>query len=163
MASTASPMQGASSGSASVPPRDPAAAPADDEEFSIRDLSDAFGATPRALRFYEAQGLLFPQRDGQRRIYSARDRARLQLILRGKKFGFSLAEIRELLDLYDLGDEQTTQLERTLEIAEGKLHELEARKIELIETIAELRGQMTLVRDMLTKRRAASDDADGEH
>lgn len=125
------------------------------ETFSIRDLCDAYDVTPRALRFYEQQELLAPQRDGQRRIYSVRDRARLQLILRGKRFGFSLAEIRELLDMYDVGDGQVTQLQRTIETATVKLAELESRRRDIDEAIADLRDQMALVERMLDERRGA--------
>lgn len=129
-------------------------------EFSIRELCDAHDVTPRALRFYEAQGLLAPLRDGQRRIYSLRDRARLRLILRGKRFGFSLAEIRELLDLYDLGDGQVTQLEKTLNTAYGKREELHAKRVDLEAAINELEEQISLVERMLhEKRDAALDDA----
>ncbi|MEL6278193.1 MAG: MerR family DNA-binding transcriptional regulator [Pseudomonadota bacterium] len=123
-----------------------------DEEFSIRDLCDAFDVTPRALRFYESQELIMPRRDGQRRIYTLRDRARLKLILRGKRFGFSLAEIRELLNLYDLGDGQVTQLSLTLETALGKLDELKERREEITAVIGDLENQIGLVRNMLRER-----------
>ena len=109
-----------------------------DKHFSIRDLCDAFDVTPRALRFYESQGLINPQRDGQRRIYTLRDRARLFLVLRGKRFGFSLAELRELLDLYDAGDRQYKQLVATLDSCYGKLEMLEERRRELSDAIGEL-------------------------
>lgn len=132
-----------------------AASQADEPEFSIRELCDAFDVTPRALRFYESQELIMPQRDGQRRIYSLRDRARLKLILRGKRFGFSLAEIRELLDLYELGDQQVTQLSRTLSTAHGKLDELKLRREELDAVIDDLEAQIGLVKKMLTERREA--------
>lgn len=78
--------------------------------FSIRDLTREFGVSARTLRFYEEKGLLGPQRRGQERLYSRRDRARLKYVLMGKSVGFSLEEIREMLDLYDLGDRQETQL-----------------------------------------------------
>ncbi|MEO1330359.1 MAG: MerR family DNA-binding transcriptional regulator [Pseudomonadota bacterium] len=122
------------------------------ETYSIRDLCDAFGATPRALRFYEDQGLLNPKRDDRRRIYTVRDRARLKLILRGKRFGFTLNEIRELLDLYDLGDGQVTQLRRTIETAQEKHEMLKERRRELDEAIADLERHMDLVRRMLGER-----------
>ena len=106
--------------------------------FSIRELCEAFDVTPRALRFYESQGLITPERDGQRRIYSLRDRARLFLVLRGKRFGFSLAEIRDLLELYEIGDRQYTQLVTTLKAAQSKLGELQERRKELDDAIVEL-------------------------
>ena len=89
--------------------------------MTIREMCDQFDVTPRTLRFYEQKELLFPRRDGQKRLFSRRDRARLKLILRGKRFGFSLEEIRQLLDLYDMGDEQHTQIARTYEIAQARL------------------------------------------
>jgi DNA-binding transcriptional MerR regulator len=83
--------------------------------WTIGELSREFSATARALRFYEDKGMLHPKRDGMNRLYSVRDRARLQLILRGKRVGFTLSEIREMIDLYDLGDNQRAQMARTLE------------------------------------------------
>ena len=80
--------------------------------MTIREMCDAFDVTPRTLRFYEAKELLFPIREGQKRLFTKRDRARLKLILRGKRFGFRLEEIRQLLDLYHMGDQQQTQLPR---------------------------------------------------
>lgn len=106
--------------------------------FSIRDLCEAFDVTPRALRFYESQGLISPRRDGQRRIYSLRDRARLFLVLRGKRFGFSLAEIRDLLDLYDRGDRQRSQIDAALTSGREKLRLLHERRRDLDEAIGEL-------------------------
>ncbi len=113
-----------------------------DELLPIRKMCDAFDVTPRTLRFYEAKELLFPVRDGQKRLFTRRDRARLKLILRGKRFGFSLEEIRELLDLYDIGDRQETQLRRAHEAATIHLADLERQRAELDEAIAELKAQM---------------------
>ena len=76
------------------------------DTMTIREMCDAFEVTPRTLRFYESKELLFPLRLGQKRLFTRRDRARLKLILRGKRFGFSLEEIRQLLDLYHVGDQQ---------------------------------------------------------
>lgn len=81
----------------------------DAERFSISELSDEFGISARALRFYEEEGLIAPAREGAARVYSRRDRARVAWILRGKSVGFSLDEIGEMLDLYDLGDGRATQ------------------------------------------------------
>ena len=86
-----------------------------DRSYSIRQLCREFGATPRALRFYEDKGLISPARSGPNRIYDARDRARLQLILRGKRVGFSLGEIGEMLDLYDRNDGGAAQMAVSLE------------------------------------------------
>ena len=93
-------------------------------QMTIREMCDTFDVTPRTLRFYESKELLFPKRDGQKRLFTKRDRARLKLILRGKRFGFSLEEIRQLLDLYHVGDQQHTQMNRTLEIAHDRLNDL---------------------------------------
>lgn len=113
-----------------------------EELLTIRQMCDAFDVTPRTLRFYEAKELLFPIRDGQKRLFTKRDRARLKLILRGKRFGFSLEEIRQLLDLYDIGDQQQTQLQRTYEAAQRHLRDLENQRSELDDAIADLKQQM---------------------
>ena len=84
-----------------------------DDLQTIGQMCAAFGVTPRTLRFYEAKELLAPIREGQKRLYTRRCRARLKLILQGKRFGFSLEDIRQLLNLYDIGDQQTTQIART--------------------------------------------------
>jgi len=113
-----------------------------DRLMTIREMCDTYEVTPRTLRFYEAKELLFPIREGQKRLFTRRDRARLKLILRGKRFGFSLEELRQLLDLYDMGDQQHTQLVKTYEIAEMRLADMEARRNELSEAIDELKEQM---------------------
>ncbi|MDQ2089909.1 MerR family transcriptional regulator [Marimonas arenosa] len=117
--------------------------PDSDDLLTIRQMCDAFDVTPRTLRFYEAKELLFPIREGQKRLFTKRDRARLKLILRGKRFGFSLEEIRQLLNLYDIGDQQHTQLARTFEIAKERLADMERQRDELTEAIDELREQLT--------------------
>ncbi len=121
----------------------------DPETMTIREMCDAFDVTPRTLRFYESKELLFPAREGQKRLFTRRDRARLTLILRGKRFGFSLEEIRQLLELYYVGDQQETQLTRTLEVAQDRLSDLELRRAELDDAIADMKSQMGMVRDML--------------
>lgn len=122
------------------------------DTYTIGEMCRAFGVTPRALRFYEQKELLKPIRHGQHRHYTPRDRARLKLILRGKRFGFSLAEIRELLELYYVGDGQVTQLSATLAAAEKHHEELSARREELTRAISELEEQMGLVRRMLADK-----------
>ncbi len=117
--------------------------------MTIREMCDAFGVTPRTLRFYEAKELLFPIREGQKRLFTNRDRARLKLILRGKRFGFSLEEIRQLLDLYYIGDQQETQLSRTYEIARERLADMEKQRQELTETIEDLKEQLRWGEKML--------------
>ncbi len=110
--------------------------------MSIREMCDAYDVTPRTLRFYEAKELLFPIREGQKRLFTKRDRARLKLILRGKRFGFSLEQIRQLLDLYHIGDQQHMQLSRTYDIARERLADLESQRDELTEAIEDLREQL---------------------
>lgn len=114
----------------------------DDRIMTIREMCDAFDVTPRTLRFYEAKELLFPIREGQKRLFTKRDRARLKLILRGKRFGFSLEEIRQLLDLYHMGDQQRTQLVRTYDIAKQRLADMVAQRDELTQAIEDLEEQM---------------------
>ena len=113
-----------------------------DQTMTIRQMCDTFEVTPRTLRFYEAKELLFPIREGQKRLFTRRDRARLKLILRGKRFGFSLEEIRQLLDLYHMGDQQQTQIARTYEIAKQRLSELVSQRDEITTAINELEDQL---------------------
>ena len=118
-------------------------ATADDHRtYSIRHLCREFGATARALRFYEDKGLLTPARKGQTRVYDARDRARLKLILRGKRFGFSLEDIRQTLDLYDRQGTNLPQMEHTFALARERLAIMEAQRAELDEAIAELKTEL---------------------
>ncbi len=113
-----------------------------DELMTIRQMCDAFDVTPRTLRFYEARELIFPERRGQHRLYDRRDRARLTLILRGKRFGFSLEEIRQLLELYEPGGTNRTQIAATIEVGRQRLADMERQYAELDEAIAELRTQL---------------------
>jgi DNA-binding transcriptional MerR regulator len=97
-------------------------------EFSISDLAREFDITPRAIRFYEDQGLLSPRREGQKRIYTPRDRTRLKLTLRGKRLGLSLSEIRDLIDMYEPGRDERPQLERFLAVlSQHRTHLLQQR------------------------------------
>jgi DNA-binding transcriptional MerR regulator len=108
-------------------------------EFSISELAREFDITPRAIRFYEDQGLLAPRRDGQRRIYTPRDRTRLKLTLRGKRLGLTLSEIRELIDMYEPGRDQRPQLERFLAV-------LEAHKASLLQQQTDIEAQLSEIR-----------------
>jgi DNA-binding transcriptional MerR regulator len=105
-------------------------------EFSISELAQEFDITPRAIRFYEDQGLLAPRRQGQKRIYTPRDRTRLKLTLRGKRLGLSLSEIRELIDMYEPGRDERPQLERFLAV-------LEAHKSALLQQRADIEAQLS--------------------
>ncbi|HYM30714.1 MAG TPA: MerR family DNA-binding transcriptional regulator [Candidatus Cybelea sp.] len=109
------------------------------DTYTITDLAEEFRVTPRTIRFYEDKNLLHPERQGLNRVYGRRDRARLQLILRGKRLGFSLAAIKEMLDLYDLGDGQVEQLRVTLRRSQERLVELESQRRDINEAIRELK------------------------
>ena len=121
----------------------------DDQVMTIREMCDAFDVTPRTLRFYESKELLFPIREGTRRLFTRRDRARLKLILRGKRFGFSLEDIRQLLNLYDAGDQQLTQLTQTYALAQERLAEMMRQRDDLDDAIAELKEQLKWGADMI--------------
>jgi DNA-binding transcriptional MerR regulator len=117
----------------------------DRDAFSISDLCAEFGVTPRALRFYEDEGLIGPERRGTQRVYSHRDRARLAWILRGKRVGFSLGEIREMIDLYDIGDGRKVQRLVTLERCRARIELLENQKRDIDAHIHELQQFVTLL------------------
>ena len=108
--------------------------------FTIRQLCLEFKCTPRALRFYEDKGLLAPARDGLNRVYSYKDRARLQLILRGKRVGLALAEIGEILDLYEVGDGGAQQAARSLKKFRERIVALESQKLDIDNAIEELKA-----------------------
>lgn len=130
------------------------------ETMTIREMCETFEVTPRTLRFYEAKELLFPERVGQKRLFTKRDRARLKLILRGKRFGFSLEEIRQLLDLYYKGDGQLSQLEQTHALAGKRLADLEKQREDIDSAIIDLRDQLKWAEKMIsslrTPRRASA-------
>ena len=120
------------------------------EFWNIREMCDQFNVTPRTLRFYESKELLFPTRRGHKRLFTKRCRGRLKLVLRGKRFGFSLEDIRQLLEMYDMGDKQQTQLLRTYELAKNKLTDLEDQRDKIEETITELRQQIQWGKELIS-------------
>jgi DNA-binding transcriptional MerR regulator len=122
------------------------------EVFSIRDLTKEFGVSARTLRFYEEKGLLAPRRKGEQRLYSRRDRARLRYVLMGKRVGFSLEDVREMLDLYDLGDGQRTQLQVALAKFQERAAQLEEQRAEIDRAIAELARASLAIQAMLAAR-----------
>jgi DNA-binding transcriptional MerR regulator len=125
----------------------PAAAPAlvaapaltaDDPTWTIAELADEFGVTHRTIRFYEDRGLLSPRRAGTRRLFGPRERVRLELVLRGRRLGFGLAEIRRIVDMYDQEPGEAGQLRYLVEQIEGRRAELEQRRRDIETTLAEL-------------------------
>jgi DNA-binding transcriptional MerR regulator len=112
------------------------------DTLTIREMCAAFDVSPRTLRFYETKELLSPIRLGTKRLFTKQDRARLRLILRGKRFGFSLEEIRQLLDMYDRDGSNEAQLLRTYDIAKDRLAQMEAQRAELDVAIADLKTQL---------------------
>ena len=120
--------------------------------YTITQLSKEFGVTARTLRFYEDKGLLHPARRGQSRIFSYRDRGRLKLILQGKRVGFSLTEIKEMLDLYDLRDGQVTQLRVSLDKFGDRIEHLEKQKEDIERAIVDLKRTREIVHGMLKDR-----------
>ena len=124
-----------------------------DAEFrTIKEMCDVYKVTPRTLRFYEFKELLFPVREGQRRLFTKRDQARLKLILQGKRFGFSLEDIRQLLNLYDIGDQQKTQLLKTYELANERLKIMISQKNELNSAINDLKKMLKWGEEVLISR-----------
>ena len=129
----------------------------DERTFTISELADTFQVTPRTIRFYEDQGLLSPRRDGLNRVYSHRDRARLTLICRGKRLGFSLAEIKDFLDLYDVDDRQIEQMRFALAHGRERIASLEVQLVDVQQTLSELRALENQIVEHLKAAGAAPD------
>lgn len=131
----------------------------DDAVLTIRQMCDSFDVTARALRFYEARELITPVRQGQNRLYTRRERARLHLILQGKRFGFSLEQIRQLLELYDPSTANRAQIAATLDTARDRLADMRRQRDELGEAIAELASRIEAgeahLRDLAPQTQAA--------
>ncbi|MBW3097460.1 MerR family transcriptional regulator [Pseudohoeflea coraliihabitans] len=125
----------------------------DDAIFRIGDLAKEFDVSLRTLRFYEDKGLLRPDRDGVTRLYSKRDRARLKLILLGKRLGFTLAEVKRMIELYDPHGKNETQLKVALEKGEAQMRVLEEQRAHIETAIGELQRTIDIVRDMLGGKR----------
>lgn len=125
--------------------------------FTIRDLAREFAVSARTLRFYEEKGLINPKRRGEQRLYSRRDRARLAYVLAGKQVGFSLEEVHEMLDLYDLGDGQVTQLKVALAKFGERIERLEKQKTDIDRVVAELTRASDVMKAKLVSRGHALD------
>ena len=117
--------------------------------LTIRQMCDEFGVSARTLRFYEAKELLFPLRVGQKRLFNKRDRARMKLIVRGKRYGFSLEEIRQLLALYRPNESQNIQVIKTYQIAQDRLADLIRKRDDLTQVIQELSEQIKRGEDLI--------------
>ena len=125
-----------------------------EEVFTISEMCKEFRVTARTLRFYESKELLFPIREVQKRLFTRRDKARLKLILQGKRFGFALEEIRQLLNLYHIGDQQTTQLAKTYELAVERLLVMKKQRNELNSAIKDLKSMLKIVETMLKEKKS---------
>lgn len=122
-----------------------------EEFFTVAQLAQEFAITPRAIRLYESKGLISSQRVGRTMIYSRKQRARLQIILRSKRVGFSLDDVKEYLDMYDQGKTDANFLLRTLHTCHSRLAELKKQRQDLEETIEELEGVEVSAKQQLSK------------
>lgn len=136
-------------------------AEADEEFVRIGEMAKKYGVTLRTLRFYEDKGLLNPKRDGSTRLYTRRDKARLKLILLGRKVGFSLRDVKQMMDLYDPTGSNTKQLRLALDKSEKQLARLQKQRALIEDAINELSNSMTAVRQMLAQRAAPQASAAG--
>lgn len=137
----------------SKPPMAPSAD--DNVTFSISDLAREFDITPRTIRFWEDQGLLFPRREGQTRVFSRRDRTRLKLALRGKRLGLSLARIKEMIEMYDTARDESSQLLKFLDVLAERRAAYERQREDIAAVLDEIAGFEQVCRDLLAQEEAA--------
>ena len=130
----------------------------EDKFNTITEMCKLFQVSARTLRFYESKELLFPIRKGQHRLFTKSDRGRMKLIMQGKRFGFSLEEIRQLLNLYNFGDHRTRQIKQTYKLGLKRLSTMELQKKELGQATKDLRAQLQLCKDLLIRRGADPQD-----
>jgi len=123
--------------------------------FAISDLAREFGITPRTIRFWEDQGILAPEREGSKRVFTRRDRARLKMALRGKRLGLSLAEIKDLIGMYSSTEDETPQLLECLRVMSSRREALEQQREDIEAMLAEIGQFETLCRQELTRRDGA--------
>lgn len=123
----------------------------DQEKLTLKEMCERFDVTPRTLRYYEYIELLQPEKEGRTRYFGSTEMARLELILRGRRFGFSLEEIRQWLELYNQDPNHKTQMEAWLNMSEAQIKELEHRKLQLEETIQELSDLRAHAKSVLKK------------
>lgn len=141
---------------AAVPSNDDAVSETQEEYTRIGEMAKTYGVTLRTLRFYEDKGLISPKRDGSTRLYSRRDKARLKLIMLGRKVGFSLRDVKQMMDLYDPNGANTKQLRLTIDKSEKQLARLQKQRAAIDEAISELSDTMAIVRKLLAERTAPS-------
>ncbi|MDI3317597.1 MAG: MerR family transcriptional regulator [Bacillota bacterium] len=134
--------------------------PTSRRRYTISELAEAFDTTPRTLRYYEELGLLAPEREGPHRLYGERDRVRLRLILRGRRLGFSLQEIRQMLDLYDVDRSEVTQLRDVLRRGRQRIAEVEAQIADLRALLEELRDREAQLERLLEQKTGSREEAD---
>jgi DNA-binding transcriptional MerR regulator len=139
---------------AAAPVNDDVPSDGQEDYTRIGDMAKMFSVTLRTLRFYEDKGLLSPKRDGSTRLYTRRDKARLKLILLGRKVGFSLRDVKQMMDLYDPNGTNIKQLRLTMDKSERQLARLQKQRVAIDEAISELSGLMTAVRNQLAERAA---------
>ncbi len=126
----------------------------DHQTFSISDLAREFDITPRTIRFWEDQGLLFPHREGQTRVFSRRDRTRLKLALRGKRLGLSLARIKEMIEMYDTARDETPQLLKFLDVLAERRTAYERQREDIEAVLEEIAGFEQVCRELLAQEEA---------